>query len=174
MVAAYVYNGGGRGNGDRPRARSINKFTDGGPATAGPAARKDSSALWSINCKPFTRVLPPSHNVNYFSIAHIYISRFINIHMNTDNARMTYIMKRREYIFTYLKITYFSNGLLDFCQSRPSLKKGVKHWEFSRWCILWIFPMLMHILTMIIYIMHGLRLQNMILLMFQHSHSCNR
>uniref|UniRef100_A0A0D3GI53 Uncharacterized protein n=1 Tax=Oryza barthii TaxID=65489 RepID=A0A0D3GI53_9ORYZ len=45
MVAAYVYNGGGRGNGDRPRARSINKFTDGGPATAGPAARKDNSAL---------------------------------------------------------------------------------------------------------------------------------
>jgi hypothetical protein len=44
-------------------------------------------------------LLPPFHNVRFFSIAHIhinvnefkhiYMSRFINIHMNMGNARMT-------------------------------------------------------------------------------------
>uniref|UniRef100_A0A0E0LD05 Uncharacterized protein n=1 Tax=Oryza punctata TaxID=4537 RepID=A0A0E0LD05_ORYPU len=42
MAAAYAYNSGGRGNGDTPAA-SIKKFTGGGPATAGPAGRKDSA-----------------------------------------------------------------------------------------------------------------------------------
>ena len=52
-------------------------------------------------------VLPSFHNVSHSSIAHIYInvnesrhtymSRFININMNVGNARMTYIVKRREY-----------------------------------------------------------------------------
>ncbi len=51
-------------------------------------------------------LLPPFHNVSHSSIAHIYIdanesrhiymSRFININMNVGNARMTYIVKRRE------------------------------------------------------------------------------
>jgi hypothetical protein len=53
-------------------------------------------------------LLPPFHNVSYFSIfyihinvnksiyIYIYMSRFININMNVRNARMTYIVKRRE------------------------------------------------------------------------------
>jgi hypothetical protein len=46
MVAAYAYNGGNRGNSDTRAARSIKKFTGGGPATgAGPAGQKDDSAL---------------------------------------------------------------------------------------------------------------------------------
>uniref|UniRef100_A0A0D3GI54 Uncharacterized protein n=2 Tax=Oryza TaxID=4527 RepID=A0A0D3GI54_9ORYZ len=45
MVAAYAYNSGTRGNSDTPGARSIKKFTGGGPATAGPAGQKDDSAL---------------------------------------------------------------------------------------------------------------------------------
>ncbi|KAB8086173.1 hypothetical protein EE612_009330 [Oryza sativa] len=53
-------------------------------------------------------VLPPFHNVSHSSISHIYIdvnesrhiylSRFININMNVENARMTYIVKRRKYL----------------------------------------------------------------------------
>uniref|UniRef100_A0A0E0LD04 Uncharacterized protein n=1 Tax=Oryza punctata TaxID=4537 RepID=A0A0E0LD04_ORYPU len=43
MAAAYYYKSGDRGNVDRPGARSIKKFTDGGPASAGPAGRKDSA-----------------------------------------------------------------------------------------------------------------------------------
>ena len=53
-------------------------------------------------------VLPPFHNISYSSISHIhidvnksrhiYLSRFININMNVGNARMTYIIKRRNYI----------------------------------------------------------------------------
>uniref|UniRef100_A0A0E0IMZ4 Secreted protein n=1 Tax=Oryza nivara TaxID=4536 RepID=A0A0E0IMZ4_ORYNI len=45
------------------------------------------------------KLLPPFHNVSHFSISHIHIdvneSRHIN--MNVGNARMTYIVKRREY-----------------------------------------------------------------------------
>ena len=31
----------------------------------------------------------------------IYLSRFININMNVRNARITYIVKQREYCLTY-------------------------------------------------------------------------
>ncbi len=52
-------------------------------------------------------VHPPFHNVSHSSISHIhidvneyrhiYLSRFININMNVENARMTnYIVKRRK------------------------------------------------------------------------------
>ena len=49
-------------------------------------------------------LLHPFHNVSYSIISHthidvneskhIYLSRFININMNVENARMTYIVKR--------------------------------------------------------------------------------
>ena len=52
-------------------------------------------------------VPPPFHNVRLSSIVHIhihinepkhiYLYRFINIYMNVDNARKSYIMKWREY-----------------------------------------------------------------------------
>ena len=38
------------------------------------------------------------HNVRLSSIAHIHMSRFINIYVNVGNARKSYIIKRREYI----------------------------------------------------------------------------
>ena len=51
-------------------------------------------------------ILPPFHNVTHYSISHIhidvnesrhiYLSRFINININVENSRMTYIMKRRK------------------------------------------------------------------------------
>ena len=57
-------------------------------------------------------ILLPFHNVNHSSIFHIhmdvneskwiYMSRFINININVENARMTYIVKRREYNVTIL------------------------------------------------------------------------
>ena len=53
-------------------------------------------------------ILPPFHNVSHSSIfhihidvnesRHIYLSRFININMNVENVRMTYIVKRRKYM----------------------------------------------------------------------------
>ena len=61
-------------------------------------------------------VLPPFHNVSHSSISHIHIDvnesrhiflfRFINININMENARITYIVKRRKrkYMFSYLKI----------------------------------------------------------------------
>ncbi|BAS90284.1 Os04g0539701 [Oryza sativa Japonica Group] len=47
-----------------------------------------------------TLLLPPFHNVSHFSIFHIHIdvSRFIRINMNVENAKMTYIVKRKEYL----------------------------------------------------------------------------
>ena len=52
-------------------------------------------------------ILPPFHNVRLSSIAHIhldvnesrhtYVFRFINIYMYVDNARKSYIAKRREH-----------------------------------------------------------------------------
>ena len=52
-------------------------------------------------------ILPPFHNVSHSSISHIhidvneskhiYLSRFINININVENARMIYIVKRRKY-----------------------------------------------------------------------------
>ncbi len=50
--------------------------------------------------------IPSFHNVSHSSISHIHIdmSRFISINMNVRNARMTYIVKRREY---NLKIFWF-------------------------------------------------------------------
>ena len=60
-------------------------------------------------------LLPPFHNVRLSSITHIYLdvneSRhmymfiFINIYMYVDNARKSYIVKRREY---YFSVCYFS------------------------------------------------------------------
>ena len=47
-------------------------------------------------------ILPPFHIIRLSSIVHIHIdvvSRFINIYVNVDNARKSYNMKRREYIF---------------------------------------------------------------------------
>ena len=51
-------------------------------------------------------LLSPFHNARFSSIAHIhidvnesrhiYVSRFINIYINMDNARKSYDMKRRE------------------------------------------------------------------------------
>ena len=41
-------------------------------------------------------ILSPFHNVSHTSISHIHMSRFININMNMGNAKMTYIVKRRE------------------------------------------------------------------------------
>jgi hypothetical protein len=51
----------------------------------------------------------PFHNISHFSISHIhidvnesrhiYLFRFININMNVENARITYIMKKREHKF---------------------------------------------------------------------------
>ena len=32
------------------------------------------------------------------NLRHIYLSRFISININVGNARMTYIVKRREYL----------------------------------------------------------------------------
>jgi hypothetical protein len=43
-------------------------------------------------------VLPPFNNVSCYSISHIYIFRFINININVKNVRMTYVMKRNEYV----------------------------------------------------------------------------
>ena len=50
--------------------------------------------------------LSPFHNVSHYSIfyihidvnesKHIYLSRYINIDMNVENAGMTYIVKRRK------------------------------------------------------------------------------
>lgn len=50
-------------------------------------------------------ILPPFHNIRLSSIVHIYIYaneskhtymfRFIDIYMNTGNARKSYIMKQR-------------------------------------------------------------------------------
>ena len=37
------------------------------------------------------------------------MSKFININMNMENAKMTYIMKWREYVFTVLG--YFKNEM---------------------------------------------------------------
>mgnify|MGYP003703298123 CR=1 FL=1 len=48
-------------------------------------------------------VLPPFQNVSHSSISHIHVDdifRFININMNMRNARINYIVKRREYILT--------------------------------------------------------------------------
>uniref|UniRef100_A0A0D3GQC2 Uncharacterized protein n=1 Tax=Oryza barthii TaxID=65489 RepID=A0A0D3GQC2_9ORYZ len=42
------------------------------------------------NIQTTTLLLPPFHNIT--------MSRFININMNVENARMTYIVKRREYL----------------------------------------------------------------------------
>ena len=52
-------------------------------------------------------MLPLFHNVSHSSLSHIrinvnesrhiYLARFININMNVENARMTYIVKRRNY-----------------------------------------------------------------------------
>ncbi len=55
------------------------------------------------------QVLPPFYVIRLSSIAHIhidvnesrhtYMSRFINIYMNMSNARKSYNMKRRKYLF---------------------------------------------------------------------------
>jgi hypothetical protein len=57
-------------------------------------------------CHHVCTVLPPFHNVSHSIFFHVYIdfnesrhiyeSRFINISMNVEKARMTYIMKRME------------------------------------------------------------------------------
>ena len=59
----------------------------------------------------FKYILPPFHNVSHSIIVHIHIDvnkfrhtymfRFINIYMNMDNARKSYIIKRREFLFFY-------------------------------------------------------------------------
>ena len=55
-------------------------------------------------------LLPPFHNVNLSSIVYIHIdvneskyismSKFINIYINVDNTRKSYIIKQREYMFS--------------------------------------------------------------------------
>ena len=52
-------------------------------------------------------ILPPFHNVSHSNIFYIHIDanesiriymfKFISIYMNVENARMNYIVKRREY-----------------------------------------------------------------------------
>ena len=54
-------------------------------------------------------VLPPFHNVSYSNISynhidanefkHIYLSRFINININVENTKITYIVKRMKYSY---------------------------------------------------------------------------
>ena len=61
-----------------------------------------------IPCSSKKKILPLFNNVGHSSVSHIhmdvsesrhtYMPRFTNIHINMGNARMTYIMKRREYI----------------------------------------------------------------------------
>jgi hypothetical protein len=61
-----------------------------------------------------TKVLPLFHNVRLSSITcihidvnkskHICVLRFISIYINVDNARKSYIMKRRKYHFYYAKV----------------------------------------------------------------------
>ncbi len=67
--------------------------------------------LWLFRPNDGAQILPPFHNVSHSSIfhihidvnesKHIYISRFININLNVENARMTYIVKRRKYILRF-------------------------------------------------------------------------
>ena len=56
-----------------------------------------------------SHVLSPFDNVSHSNISqiyidvnesrHIYLSRFINTNINVENAKMTYIVKRRKYMY---------------------------------------------------------------------------
>lgn len=64
--------------------------------------------MWCISSPLFlsgyvrrvSELLPPFHNISHSSIFHINInvSRFINIKINVENARITYIVKWKEYM----------------------------------------------------------------------------
>ena len=79
-------------------------------------------------------VLPPLHNVRLSSITHIHIdinksrficlSRFINIYMNVDNARKSYIVKRREYIL----MAHLANTTLLWHG-----RTGARVWDVEQW-----------------------------------------
>ena len=68
---------------------------------------------WVAHIVDLVKLLPPFQIVRLSSIArihlevnesrHIYMPRFINIYTNVDNARKSYIVKRRKYIISLAK-----------------------------------------------------------------------